>query len=117
MATVGEIAIVVGADVGPMVRELGKGKGALSDFGNAGSKIGGILGSAMGKAALGVGAAATALVALTKASMANVDALSKQARAVGISRSCGYWIVCGPDLSVLTISPNVTPRPLMRPGT
>ena len=48
MATVGEIAIVVGADVGPMVRELGKGKGALNDFGNAGSRMSGILGSAMG---------------------------------------------------------------------
>ena len=85
MATVGEIAIVVGADVGPMVRELGKGKGALSDFGNAGSRMGGILGSAMGKTVIGVGAAATALIALTKASMSNIDALSKQARAVGIS--------------------------------
>ena len=65
MATVGEIAIVVGADVGPMVRELGKGKGALNDFGNAGSKIGGILGTAMGKAVVGVGAAATAVRKLT----------------------------------------------------
>jgi hypothetical protein len=85
MATVGEIAIVVGADVGPMVRELGKGKGALNDFGNSGSKMGGIIGSAMGRATIGVGVAATALLALTKASMSNIDALSKQARAVGIS--------------------------------
>lgn len=85
MPTVGEIAIVVGADVGPMVRELGKGKGALNDFGNAGSKMGGIIGSAMGKAAIGVGIAATALTALTKSSMNNIDALSKQARAIGIS--------------------------------
>ncbi len=87
MATVGEIAIVVGADVGPMVRELGKGKGALNDFGNSGSKMGAILGSAMGKAAIGVGVAATALVALTKSSMNNIDVLSKQARALGIAVS------------------------------
>jgi hypothetical protein len=87
MATVGEIAIVVGADVGPMVRELGKGKGALNDFGNSGSKMGGIIGSAMGKAAIGVGLAATALTALTKSSMNNIDVLSKQARALGISVS------------------------------
>lgn len=87
MATVGEIAIVVGADVGPMVRELGKGKGALNDFGNSGSKMGAIIGSAMGKAAIGVGLAATALTALTKSSMNNIDVLSKQARALGVSVS------------------------------
>jgi len=85
MATVGDIAIVVGADVGPMVRELGKGKGALSDFGKSGSRMGGLLGTAMGKAAVGVGVAATAIIALTKVSMSNIDALSKQARALGIS--------------------------------
>lgn len=85
MATVGDIAIVVGADVGPMVRELGKGKGALADFGSTGSRMGALLGSTMARAAIGVGVAATALGALTKTSMANIDAMSKQARAVGIS--------------------------------
>lgn len=85
MATVGDIAIVVGADVGPMVRELGKGKGALNDFGKSGSRMGSILGSAMGRMTVGAGAAAVAVIALTKASMSNIDAMSKQARAIGIS--------------------------------
>src|ERR1041384_5328460 len=50
------------------------------------------------------------------------SAMTPRARAVGSSFSCGYWTVTGPPpmesgLRVWTISPNVTPRPLMRPGS
>lgn len=85
--SVGEVAIVIGADLGPMNRELKRAEGGLKGFERSALSMGSILGSAMGRITLGVGAAATAMVALTKSSMTNIDALSKQARAAGVSVS------------------------------
>src|SRR5262245_9935338 len=49
-------------------------------------------------------------------------AMTPRARGAGSSFSWGYWTVTGPPpiesgLRVWTISPKVTPRPLMRPGS
>ena len=86
---VGDIAIQIGADIGPLVRELGKASGAVDAFGaktsggmSRGMKAATIAGSAMATTVLSVGAA---LGTLTMRSMESIDALSKQARAVGIS--------------------------------
>jgi hypothetical protein len=85
---VGDIAIKVGADISPLVRDLGRASGEANGLGG---RIGGLsrgMGSfkvasaAVAGTVLAVGAA---MAALTKASMDNIDALSKQARAVGIS--------------------------------
>lgn len=87
---VGDIAIQVGADIGPLVRDLGKGKTAVSGFGN---KVDGLSGSFKGAAIAGAAvataviAAGTAVAALTKRSLDNIDALSKQARVAGVSVS------------------------------
>jgi len=87
MAAVGEIAITVGADIGPMVRELGKAKGQLNSFESGAARLGRALGSAFGIATISVGALSASVIALTRASMTNIDALSKQARAAGVSVS------------------------------
>jgi hypothetical protein len=87
---VGDIAIKVGADISPLVRDLGR---ASSEANSLGGRIGGLsrgMGSfkvasaAVAGTVLAVGAA---MAALTKASMDNIDALSKQARQIGISVS------------------------------
>lgn len=85
---VGDIAIQVGADIGPLVRDLGRGSAAVSGFGgNVDRLTGGFKGAAVaGTAVAGaVVAAGTAIAALTKRSLDNIDALSKQARAAGVS--------------------------------
>ena len=85
---VGDIAIKVGADISPLVRDMGR---ANAEVAGLGGKLGGLskgLGTATvagGALAGAVVAAGTALAALTRASMDNIDSLSKQARAVGIS--------------------------------
>ena len=86
---VGDIAIQIGADIGPLVRELGKASGVVDAFGaktgggmSRGMKAATIAGAAMATTVLSVGAA---LGTLTMRSMESIDALSKQARAVGIS--------------------------------
>ena len=85
---VGDIAIKVGADISPLVRDMGR---ANAEVAGLGGKLGGLskgLGAATvagGALAGAVVAAGTALAALTRASMENIDSLSKQARAVGIS--------------------------------
>ncbi len=86
---VGDIAIQIGADIGPLVRELGKASGVVDAFGaktgggmSRGMKAATIAGAAMAATVLSVGAA---LGTLTMRSMESIDALSKQARAVGIS--------------------------------
>lgn len=85
---VGDIAIKVGADISPLVRDMGR---ANAEVAGLGGKLGGLSkglgaatagGAALAGAVLGAG---TALAALTRASMDNIDSLSKQARAVGIS--------------------------------
>jgi hypothetical protein len=85
---VGDIAIKVGADISPLVRDMGR---ANAEVAGLGGKLGG-LSKGLGTATLAGGAlagavlaAGTALAALTRASMENIDGLSKQARAVGIS--------------------------------
>lgn len=87
MKTVGEVAIVVGADIGPMNRELRKAEGGLKGFERSAADMAGALGKAFGIGAISAGAAATAVIGLTRASMQNIDALSKQARAAGLSVS------------------------------
>lgn len=89
MATViGDIAIQVGADIGPLVRELGKGSAAVSKFGadaqkgGAGMALATKAGIALGSAVVGAG---VALASMTSAAMDNIDALSKQARIAGVS--------------------------------
>ena len=86
---VGDIAIQIGADIGPLVRELVKASGAVDAFGaktsggmSRGMKAATVAGAAMATTVLAVGAA---LGTLTMRSMESIDALSKQARAVGIS--------------------------------
>ena len=85
---VGDIAIKVGADISPLVRDMGR---ANAEVAGLGGKLGGLskgLGTATlagGALAGAVVAAGTALAALTRASMDNIDSLSKQARAVGVS--------------------------------
>lgn len=85
---VGDIAIQVGADISPLVRDLSKAKREVSSFGADVAK-GGISMSTLAKgagiAAAGVAAVAGAMVAFTRTAMDNIDALSKQARAAGVS--------------------------------
>lgn len=87
---VGDIAIQVGADIGPLVTQLGKASGAVSKFGkdaqasSAGMALASKAGVALGGAAVAAGAA---MVAFTRAAMNNIDALSKQARVAGVSVS------------------------------
>lgn len=88
---VGDIAIQIGADIGPLVRDLGKASGAVDAFGaktggsmSRGMRAAGIAGAAMAGTIVAVG---TAVAALTARSMENIDALSKQARAAGVSVS------------------------------
>jgi hypothetical protein len=83
--SVGEVAIIIGADLGPMNRALGQAEGRLKSFERSGMSMGSILGTAMGKVVIGAGAAAVGLAALTRASMDNIDAVSKQARVIGLS--------------------------------
>lgn len=87
---VGDIAIQVGADIGPLVRELGKASGAVSKFGKDAQASGGGMvlaskaGVALGAAVLTAGAA---MATFTRAAMNNIDALSKQARLAGVAVS------------------------------
>jgi len=87
-SVIGDIAITVGADIGPLVRELGKGSAAVSKFGadaqkgGAGMALATKAGIALGSAVVGAG---VALAAMTSAAMDNIDALSKQARIAGVS--------------------------------
>jgi len=85
---VGDIAIQVGADIGPLVRDMGKAKGAVSGFGSSvgtsavGMRAFAVAGAAMAAAVV---AAGTALAALTKNSLDNIDATAKMARSVDVS--------------------------------
>ena len=87
MTTVGEIAIVVGADISPMVREFDRAKGKITGLESAASKMGRGLGVSLAAAGAAAATAVVAVVALTKASMNNIDVMSKQARALGLSVS------------------------------
>ena len=85
---VGDIAIQIGADIAPLVTNLGKAKGEVSKFGNAAqaSAGGGMKAMAIAAGAI-AGAAVSAglgLAALTKASMENIDVMSKSATTLGI---------------------------------
>lgn len=89
MATiVGDIAISVGADIGPLVTDLARGQAAVSRFGSSAqaSATGGMRAFAVAAGAI-AGAATAAglgLLALTRRSMENIDAVSKSARMLGI---------------------------------
>lgn len=68
---VGDVAIKVGADTTSVVTGMRKAEASLNKFAvGAGVSLAGV---------------ATAMVAMTKASMANIDVLAKQARALGLS--------------------------------
>lgn len=85
---IGDVAIQVGADIGPLVRELGKASGAVAKFGaEAKSSGGGMVTFAKGAGIIAAGmvAAGAAMAAFTRASMDNIDVLSKQARVAGVS--------------------------------
>lgn len=92
---VGEVAIEVGADIGPLVREMTRAKGVLSGFGRAADKIGGGLDRFGSKAtALGaklsiVSGAIAAVTAgaftLAKSGAAAGDAIGDAAKAAGMS--------------------------------
>lgn len=87
---VGDIAIQVGADIGPLVRELGKASGAVSKFGKDAQASGGgmVLASKAGVAlSAAVLTAGAAMATFTRAAMNNIDALSKQARLAGVAVS------------------------------
>lgn len=85
---VGDIAIQVGADIAPLIRELGRAQGSVSRFGATATQTSGrmraftLAGAAM---AATVVAAGTAVAALTKRNLDNIDSMSKQARAVGLA--------------------------------
>lgn len=87
---VGDIAIQVGADIAPLVTGLGRAQGAVSRFGatatgaGAGMRGFGLSGTVMATAVLAAGAA---VAVLTKRSLDNIDAMSKQARGVGLAVS------------------------------
>lgn len=89
MATiVGDIAIKVGADIGALVTDMQRAQRSVSSFGavadtvaKGGMKTWTLAGTAMAGAAT---AAGLGLVALTKASMENIDAVSKAASKLGI---------------------------------
>lgn len=85
---VGDIAIQVGADIGPLVRDLSKASSAVSKFGADAGKSGGgmsVLAKGAGILAASVVTASVAMAAFTKRAMDNIDALSKQARVAGVS--------------------------------
>ena len=85
---VGDIAISVGADISPLVSELGKASKAVSKFGgdiktSTGSLI---LATAAGELlADGIVSVAKSMVAFTLEGLKNIDMLSKQARVAGLS--------------------------------
>jgi len=86
---VGDIAISVGADVSPLVRDLGRGKSSVDKFGNSAraSASGGMRAFNVSAAAMAatVVAVGSALAVLTKRSMENIDATSKMSRNVGLA--------------------------------
>lgn len=89
MATiVGDIAISVGADIGPLVTDLARGQAAVSRFGSSAqaSATGGMraFATAAGMIAGAATAAGLGLLALTRRSMESIDAVSKSARMLGI---------------------------------
>jgi len=87
---IGDIAIKVGADIAPLVRDLSKAKGEMARFGNS-AEGDGVSMAALGKgaavAAAAVLSASVAMAAFTKAAMNNIDAMSKSARIAGVAVS------------------------------
>jgi hypothetical protein len=92
---VGDIAIEVGADIGPLVREMSRGVGVLDRFDGAAKKLSrGLdrfgrstmdLGKKMSVVSAGIAAVAGATFALAKNSADAGDAIAKNARAAGVS--------------------------------
>ena len=85
---IGDIAIKIGADIGPLVTNLERAKGSVSAFGReAQASAGGGMKAWTLASTVMAGAAITAglgLIALTKNSLENIDALSKAATKLGI---------------------------------
>jgi hypothetical protein len=92
---VGDVAINVSADVGPLVREMERGKGAMNRFEGAANRIsGGFKSFAAGAAVMAgrltivtaaMGAATAAALALAKDAAETGDRIAKSARQAGVS--------------------------------
>lgn len=95
MATVGEIVIDVTADVGPLVRQMGKAKGAMSGLESAAGRMGNGLSRASGMAvtfgtrmtivAAGVAAVTAATTLFVKGAASTGDAIGDASKAAGMS--------------------------------
>jgi len=91
---VGEVAIEVGADIGPLVREMTRAKGALSGLGKAADKIGGglerfgsratDLGKKLSIVSAAIAAVTAGAVALVKSAADVGDKIGNSAKAVGM---------------------------------
>lgn len=79
-----DIAITVGADVGPLVNDMKRGGRAVRGFGNDASSMSRNFKIASTAVVASVAATAAAVVALTKRSLENIDAMSKQAKSLGL---------------------------------
>jgi DNA-binding phage protein len=85
--TVGDIAIKVGADIGPLVTGLNRAQTAVAGFGKSAGAAGGgmrAFATAAGVVAATAATASLGIVALTRRSMESIDVLSKSARMLGI---------------------------------
>jgi hypothetical protein len=85
---VGDIAIQVGADIGPLVAQMARGEGSVSAFGAAASKAagGGVSSLRLSSLALAgaVGAAAGGMALLVRSSINAAGALNDASKATGI---------------------------------
>lgn len=110
---VGEIAINVTADVGPLMREMGRGTAAMSGLNRMSSTLsGGLkrfgrattdLGKKLSVVSAGIAAVGAATFALVKQSADAGDAIAKNARSAGVSadyyQELGYAIGQVTDLA------------------
>jgi hypothetical protein len=92
---VGEVAIEVGADIGPLVREMSRGTGVMDRFDGAAKKLGrgldrfadrtAALGAKLSIVSAAMGAVTAAAFALTKSAATMGDEIGDSAKAAGMS--------------------------------
>lgn len=85
MATIGYLRLLFGADTAPLKKGCKEAKSSIHDVADAGSRMGSVLGTAGGAAAIGVGVAAVAMGALVKSSADAMDATHDMAERLGTS--------------------------------
>lgn len=85
MKPVGEILIQIGGNAKPLGAALDRAKGELKGFGASVGSMAPMLARGAAIGAASIAATAGALAAITHNAMQNIDVLSKQARAVGMS--------------------------------